>query len=188
MTTSIAHPTTEVATRWQIDAAHSNIEFGVRHLMISNVKGRFGDVAGLVTIDPDDPRAVGVDVTIQTASIDTRQEQRDNHLRSADFFDAEKFPVITFRGNRVEGDTDKRFRLFGDLTIKDVTREVVLDVEKEGEGTDPWGNLRTAFSAQTKIDRRDYGLTYNQVLEAGGVVVGDEIKISIDVELTAIVE
>ena len=186
MTTSLAHPTTEVVTRWQIDAAHSNVEFGVRHLMISTVKGRFGDVAGLVTIDPDDPRAVGVDVTINTASIDTRQEQRDNHLRSADFFDAEKFPVITFRGTRVEGDTDKKFRLFGDLTIKDVTREIALEVEKEGEGNDPWGNLRTAFSAQTKIDRRDFGLTWNQVLEAGGVVVGDEIKISIDVELTAV--
>src|SRR4026207_957965 len=103
MTTSPAHPTTEVATRWQIDAAHSNIEFAVRHLMISNVKGRFGDVAGLGTIDPDDPGAVAVDVTPQTASIDTRQEQRDNHLRSADFFDVEKFPVITFRGNRAAG-------------------------------------------------------------------------------------
>ncbi|HYN82605.1 MAG TPA: YceI family protein [Gemmatimonadaceae bacterium] len=188
MTTTIAHPINEVATRWQIDAAHSNIEFGVRHLMISTVKGRFGEVAGTVTVDPDDPRAVGVDVTLKTASIDTRQEQRDAHLRSADFFDAEKWPVITFSGKRVEGDTDRKFRLFGDLTIRDVTREIVLDVTKEGEGSDPWGNLRTAFSAQTKLDRRDFGLTYNQVLEAGGVVVGDEIKISIDVELTAIVD
>ncbi|MDP9178391.1 MAG: YceI family protein [Gemmatimonadota bacterium] len=177
-----------MATRWQIDPAHSNIEFGVRHLMISTVKGRFGEVAGTVTVDPDDPRAVGVDVTLKTASIDTRQEQRDAHLRSADFFDVEKWPVISFSGKRAEGDTDRKFRLFGDLTIRDVTREIVLDVTKEGEGTDPWGNLRTAFSAQAKIDRRDFGLTYNQVLEAGGVVVGDEIKISIDVELTAIVD
>lgn len=188
MTTSIAHPINEVATRWQIDPAHSNIEFGVRHLMISTVKGRFGEVAGTVTVDPDDPNSVGVDVTLKTASIDTRQEQRDAHLRSPDFFDAEKWPVVTFSGKRVEGNTDRKFRLFGDLTIRDVTREIVLDVTKEGEGTDPWGNLRTAFSAQTKLDRRDFGLTYNQVLEAGGVVVGDEIRISIDVELTAIVD
>ena len=105
MTTSIAHPITEVATRWQIDPAHSNIEFGVRHLMISTVKGRFGEVAGTVRVDPDDPKAVGVDVTLKTASIDTRQEQRDAHLRSADFFDAEKWPVITFSGKRVDGNT-----------------------------------------------------------------------------------
>jgi polyisoprenoid-binding protein YceI len=188
MTTSIANPVNEVATRWQIDAAHSNIEFGVRHLMISTVKGRFSDLAGTVTVDPDDPKAVGVDVTLKTASIDTRQEQRDAHLRSIDFFDAEKFPLITFSGNRVEGNTDAKFRLFGDLTIRDITRPIVLDVMKEGEGTDPWGNLRTAFSAQTKIDRRDFGLTYNQALETGGFVVGDEIKISVDVELTAVVD
>ncbi|SRR6266545_1807517 len=186
MTTAIAQPLNEVATKWQIDPFHSNVEFGVRHLMISTVKGRFGDVAGTVTIDPDDPTAVALDVTLKTASIDTRQEQRDAHLRSADFFDAEKWPVITFRGKRVEGDTDSKFRLIGDLTIRDVTREIALDVTKEGAGSDPWGNERAAFSAQTKIDRRDFGLSYNQALETGGVLVGDEIKISIDTELTAV--
>ncbi len=186
MTTAFAQPINEIATQWQIDAAHSNVEFAVRHLMISSVKGRFGDIAGGVTVDPTDPASASVEVTLQTASIDTRQEQRDAHLRSADFFDATKWPAITFRGNRVEGDTDSEFQLYGDLTIRDVTRPIVLEVTKEGEGSDPWGNFRTAFSAKTKIDRRDFGLTYNQVLETGGVLVGDEIKISVDVELTAV--
>jgi polyisoprenoid-binding protein YceI len=188
MTTAIAQSLNEVITKWQIDASHSNIEFGVRHLMISTVKGRFSDLAGTVAVDPDDPRAVNVDVTLKTASIDTRQEQRDAHLRSVDFFDAEKFPLMTFKGKRVEGNTDAKFRLFGDLTIRDVTREIVLDVTKEGEGVDPWGGHRIAFSAEAKIDRRDFGLTYNMALETGGFVVGDEIKISVDVELTAIVD
>ena len=123
---------------------------------------------------------------VEIASIDTRQAQRDAHLRSPDFFDAEKWPTLSFLGNRIAGDTDGEFKLYGDLTIRDVTRPVVLDVTKEGEGSDPWGNFRTAFSAKTKIDRREFGLTYNQALETGGVVVGDEIKISIDVELTAV--
>ncbi|HEY3257506.1 MAG TPA: YceI family protein [Gemmatimonadaceae bacterium] len=186
MTAALAQPINEIATKWQIDQAHSNVEFAVRHLMISTVKGRFGDIAGAITLDPQNPRLASVDVTLQTASIDTRQEQRDAHLRSADFFDADKWPTITFRGNRVDGDTDGEFRLYGDLTIRDVTRPIVLDVTKEGEGPDPWGNVRAAYSATTKIDRRNFGLTYNQVLETGGVLVGDEIKISVDVEFTAV--
>jgi polyisoprenoid-binding protein YceI len=188
MTTALAQPATEIATSWLIDPAHSNAEFSVRHLMISSVKGRFGDISGAVKIDPANPSAVLVDVTLKTASVDTRQEQRDAHLRSPDFFDAEKWPTIEFRGNRVEGDTDSEFRLFGELTIRDVTRPIVLDVTKEGEGTDPWGNFRTAFSAKAKLNRTDFGLTYNQVLETGGVVVGEDIKISIDVELTAVLK
>ena len=186
MTTAITQPINEIATKWQLDAAHANVEFAVRHLMISSVKGRFGDIAGAITLDPENSGAASVDVTLQTASIDTRQEQRDAHLRSADFFDAEKWPTITFRGNRVAGDTDSEFLLFGDLTIRDVTRPVILEVTKEGEGSDPWGNFRVAYSAKTKIDRRQFGLTYNQALETGGVVVGDEIKISVDAEFTAV--
>jgi polyisoprenoid-binding protein YceI len=188
MTTTFAHPIAEIATRWQLDPAHSTVEFGVRHLMISTVKGRFGDIAGEVTINPDNPADATAEVTIQTASIDTRQEQRDAHLRSADFFDADKWPTITFRGNRVEGNTDSEFKLFGDLTIRGVTRPVVLQVTKEGEGSDPWGGVRAAFSATGRIDRRDYGLTWNQALETGGFVVGDEIKISVDAEFTAVRE
>ena len=188
MTTTFAQPITEIATTWQLDPAHSSVEFGVRHLMISTVKGRFGDVTGEVTINPDNPADATVEVTIQTASIDTRQEQRDAHLRSADFFDADKWPAITFKGNRVEGDTDSEFKLFGNLTIRGVTRPIVLQVTKEGEGSDPWGGVRAAFSAKGKIDRRDFGLTWNQALEAGGFVVGDEIKISVDAEFTAVKE
>ncbi len=186
MTPAFAQPLNEIATTWQIDPAHTTVEFGVRHLMISTVKGRFGEIAGTVTLDANDVAAPLVEVTLQTASIDTRQAQRDAHLRSADFFDVEKWPAITFRSRSVEGDTESDFRVTGDLTIKGVTREIVLDVTKEGQGSDPWGNLRTAFSAKGQIDRRDFGLTYNQILEAGGVVVGDEIKISVDVELTAV--
>jgi polyisoprenoid-binding protein YceI len=169
---------------WQIDPAHSHVEFAVRHLMISTVKGAFGDVRGTVWVDENDGRAALVDITIQVASIDTRQEQRDAHLRSADFFDAERFPAITFRSRSVEGNHhDSKFRLAGDLTIRDVTREMVLDVVSEGRLTDPWGAERAGFSAQGKIDRTDFGLTWNQALEAGGVVVGNEVKISIEVEL-----
>jgi polyisoprenoid-binding protein YceI len=169
---------------WQIDPAHSHVEFAVRHLMISSVKGAFGDVQGTVWVDESDPRRVLVDITIQVSSIDTRQEQRDAHLRSSDFFDAARFPTITFRSSVVEGDYhDSEFRLRGDLTIRDVTREVVLVVSNEGRLTDPWGAERAGFSAQGKIDRTDFGLTWNQALEAGGFVVGNEVKISIEVEL-----
>lgn len=186
MTTAIAQPLNEIATNWQIDAAHTNVEFAVRHLMISTVKGRFGDVAGTLTLDPSDPSSGTAEVTLQTASIDTRQEQRDAHLRSPDFFEAEKYPVINFRSTRIEGDTESEFLVHGDLTIRDVTREIVLNVTRDGQGVDPWGGQRVAFSATGKIDRKAYGLTYNQALETGGVVVGDEIKISVDVEFTAV--
>jgi len=185
MTTTLAQPLNEIATSWQIDAAHTNVEFAVRHLMISTVKSRFGDVSGTLTLDPNDPTAATAEVTIKTASIDTRQEQRDAHLRSPDFFEAEKYPVITFRSTRIEGDTDAEFLLYGDLTIRGVTRGIVLNVTRDGQGTDPWGGQRVAFSATGKIDRKAFGLTYNQALETGGVVVGDEIKISIDAEFTA---
>jgi polyisoprenoid-binding protein YceI len=169
---------------WQIDPAHSHVEFAVRHLMISSVKGRFGDVQGTVSVDESDARAVVVDVTIQVASIDTRQKQRDAHLRSADFFDEARFPTITFRSRKVEGHhLDGEFRLLGDLTIRDVTREVILDVSAEGRLTDPWGAERAGFSAHGTIDRTDFGLTWNQTLEAGGVLVGNEVTISVEVEL-----
>ena len=169
---------------WQIDPAHSHVEFAVRHLMISTVKGAFGDVRGTVWLDESDVRTVLVDITIQVASIDTRQGERDAHLRSADFFDAARFPTITFCSRTVEGSHQgSEFRLVGDLTIRDVTREVVLEVLSEGRLTDPWGAERAGFSAQGKIDRTDFGLTWNQALEAGGVVVSNEVKISIEVEL-----
>jgi polyisoprenoid-binding protein YceI len=179
-------PTGNSTSTWQLDAAHTSVEFAVRHLMISTVKGRFGDVSGTLTGSLDDPRSVSADITIGVESIDTRQGQRDAHLRSPDFFDALKWPTIRFNGNRIEGDVNGDFSLVGDLTIRDVTREVKLDVTNEGRVKDPWGSSRIGFSAKTKIDRRDFGLTWNQALETGGIVVGDEIKISVDAEFTAV--
>ena len=169
-------------TTWAIDPAHSHVGFSVRHMMISTVKGRFGEVAGTVVLDQD-PTASSVDATIGVASIDTREPQRDGHLRSGDFFDADQFPTITFKSRRVAKAAPDKLTVTGDLTIKGVTREVVLEVVEEGRGTDPWGGERAGFTAHTTINRRDFGLTYNQVLETGGVLVGEDIKISLDVEL-----
>ena len=180
MTTATMTPTA-TATAWQIDPTHSHVEFAVRHLMISTVKGRFRDVTGIVTgVDQGDEPSV--DVSIATASIDTREDQRDAHLRSADFFDADRFPTLRFRSTRIVAAGDA-LAVTGDLTIKDVTKEVTLAVTREGRGKDPWGGERAGYSATTKINRKNFGLTWNQALETGGVLVGDEIKISIDLEL-----
>lgn len=169
-------------TSWQIDAAHTDIGFAVKHMMISTVKGRFADVSGTLTLDEADPRASSVDVSINAASVDTRQEQRDTHLRSADFFDVENFPALTFRSRLVEAAGTGEYRVTGDLTIRGVTREVVLKVVDEGRGQDPWGNQRAGFSAKTVIDRRDFGLTWNAALEAGGILVGNDVRISLEVQ------
>ena len=171
------------AAPWQIDSAHTEIEFSARHLMISNVKGRFSNPVGTVRVDPDTTSGVELSVTFPVATIDTRNEQRDAHLRSADFFDAEKFPEITFKGKRVQGPITGEFKLIGDLTIRGVTREVTLDVTSEGTGSDPWGNDRLGFSATGAVDRKEFGLVWNQLLETGGVAVGDIIKIVINTEL-----
>lgn len=171
-------------TKWTVDSTHVEVGFSVRHMMISTVRGRFGAVSGTVIVDEQNPRNSRVDVAIDVASIDTRQEMRDNHLRSPDFFDAEKFPTIHFVSTRIEGDPRKAdFRVIGDLTIRDVTREVELKATFEGEGKDPWGNERAGFSATGKLNRTDFGLHWNQALETGGVLVSDEVKLSIDVEL-----
>ncbi len=176
----------EAPTSWQIDSTHTGVEFAVKHLMISTVKGHFSDVSGTLSGDINDPDTFALDVNIGVDSIDTRQGQRDGHLRSPDFFDAATYPTIGFKGKRIDGDVSGDFKLYGDLTIRDVTREIVLNVTNEGSVVDPWGGSRIGFSAKGKTDRRDYGLTYNQALEAGGFVVGDEIKISVDVEFTAV--
>lgn len=174
-------------TTWNIDAAHSSVEFAVKHLMIATVRGRFGNVAGTVTTN-ELTGASTVAVTIDVASIDTRENQRDAHLRSADFFDAEKHPTITFVGTRTVGALDGNFRLIGELTIRGATREVELEVTSEGRTRDPWGNQRAGYSARTTIHRKDFGLTWNQLLEAGGVAVGDEVRISLDLELVLQIE
>jgi len=171
------------AERWNIDPAHSHVEFSVRHLMISTVKGTFKDVTGTVVADESDLSAVSIDVTIQVASIDTRQPDRDTHLKSPDFFDAAKYPTITYKGTHIKGDHMSEFQLHGNLTMHGVTKPVALDVTAEGRGKDPWGNERIGYSASGKIDRRDFGLTWNQALETGGVAVGHEVKIHIDLEI-----
>ena len=170
-------------TTWTVDASHSEVGFAVKHLMIATVRGRFGSVAGTVTFAQGDYSQARADVTIDAASIDTREDKRDAHLRSADFFDVERFPALTFKSRRVEAITGDRFLLVGDLTIRDVTREVSLDITVEGFQKDPWGNQKAAFTAATKISRTDFGLTWNTALETGGVLVGDDVKISLDVQL-----
>lgn len=175
--------TTQTArTTWKIDPVHSHIEFSVRHLMITTVKGRFTGVDGTVAIDEADVTDSTVDVRIDASTIDTREPQRDAHLRSADFLDVEKFPHLTFKSTRITGRKGDEFTLVGDLTIHGVTREVALSVTDEGRGKDPWGGERAGFSASTKINRKDYGLTWNQALETGGVLVGDEVKIHLELQ------
>ena len=170
---------------WQIDPNHSLVEFSTKHMMITTVKGRFGRVSGTVTVDERNPDRSRVEAEIEAASIDTRAEQRDQHLRSPDFLEADNHAQITFSSRRVEGSSSNpgdEFRVIGDLTIRGTTREVTLDAVYEGIGKDPWGGERVSFSARTKIDRRDFGLTWNQALETGGILVGNEIKISLEVQ------
>lgn len=170
-------------TVWQIDASHTHVEFAAKHMMIATVKGRFAEVSGSVMLDEGDFGNSSVEVTMDAASIDTRQEQRDEHLRSADFLDVATYPTLTFKSTRVERTGEGEFRVVGDLTIRGVTREVTLKATEEGRGIDPWGGERMGFSAKTVIDRRDYGLVWNAALETGGVLVGNEVKISLEVEV-----
>ena len=172
-------------TMWKIDPAHSSVEFAVKHMMFTTVRGRFKGVDGTITVDEDNPKNSSVEVDIDAASIDTGSEDRDTHLRSAEFLDVENHPRITFRSRRVEGahaEQGDRFRVTGDLTIRDTTMEVTLDATFEGIGQDPWGGLRAGFGATTEIDRRDWGLRWNQALETGGVLVGNNVRIEIDVQ------
>lgn len=184
MTASVQAPP-GTRTTWILDPAHSLVEFSAKHMMITTVKGRFGGVSGALTIDEQHPDRSAVSVDIDTATIDTREPQRDAHLRSPDFLDAERFPAIAFRSTRVEGapaDSGNRFRVIGDLTIHGTTREVRLDTTFGGRGRDPWGGERASFSAETKLDWRDFGLSWNQALELGGVLVGNEIRIVLEVQ------
>ncbi len=167
---------------WQIDSAHSGIHFAVRHLVIAKVRGQFSRWSGALTVPNGDFSQATVDVTIDATSIETGVADRDTHLKSADFFDVEKFPELTFRSRRIEPRGSDRFSLIGDLTIRGISREVTLDVESAGQTKDPWGNIRAGFAAKTAVDRKEFGLTWNQVLEAGGVMVGDKVEIEIEIE------
>lgn len=184
--TAQAAPTTGARTQWKLDATHTSVEFSAKHLMITTVKGRIADVEGTIEIDEKNPKNSSVDAVLKAASIDSRTTQRDDHLRSGDFLNVEKFPEIRFRSTKIEGGREE-FKLTGDLTIRDVTKPITLDVTFEGETKDPWGGERAGFSAKGKFDRRDFGLTWNQVLEAGGVAVGNEIKINVEVEAIKVV-
>ena len=175
--------TAPALTTWTIDPAHTTVEFAVKHLMITTVKGRFTGVSGSVRTDEGSAAKGEADVVIDAASLDTREPQRDAHLRSADFFDVEKFPTLTFRSTRLFDLSAGAFKLAGQLTIHGVTREVVLDVTSEGRTKDPWGGERAGFTATTRINRSDFGLRWNQALETGGLLVGEEVKISLDVQL-----
>jgi polyisoprenoid-binding protein YceI len=168
--------------QWILDAAHSGINFSVRHMLVSKVRGRFAKYSGSVHLDEDDLTRSTAEAAIDATSIDTGTPQRDAHLRSPDFFDVERFPELRFRSTRVEKIEDGRYRVVGELTIRDVTREVSLEVEYGGKARDPWGNERIGLFAKASIDRKDYGLRWNQVLEAGGLLVGDRVDIEIEVQ------
>ncbi|HEX5940117.1 MAG TPA: YceI family protein [Dehalococcoidia bacterium] len=167
---------------WTIDPTHTIAEFSVKHMMVSTVKGRFRQLSGTIQLDEDDPTRSSVEVEIDTASVDTALEERDNHLRSDDFFNAERFPTITFHSTGIDQLDDDNYLISGDLTIRDVTKEVVLATELEGQGPDAYGGHRAGFTATTTINRHDFGLNWNALIEAGGVAVGDKVKITLHVE------
>ncbi len=176
--------TQSATSTWTIDPAHSVVELAVKHMMFSTVKGRFQNVAGAIVLDEANLSASSVTAEIDAASIDTGEAQRDGHLRSGDFLDVESFPTISFRSTGVVPRGRNQFILVGDLTIHGVTQEVSLEAELAGRGTDPWGGQRAGFAATTTINRKDFGLTWNQALEAGGVLVSDQVKISLEVQAT----
>ena len=170
--------------KWAIDASHSSATFGVRHMMVTTVRGQFNVLSGSVEVVGNDPTTAKVSVTIDAASIDTRDAKRDEHLRSADFFEVAKFPTLTFISKKVERAANGKLAMTGDLTIRGVTREVVLDLEgPTAEVKDPWGNSRVGLIGTTTINRKDYGLTWNKALETGGLLVGEDVTITIDVSL-----
>ncbi len=173
-----------LAGTYVLDPSHSSVGFSVRHLMVSKTKGRFGDVSATIVIgeDPTDSR---VDVEIRAASVDTRDETRDAHLRSADFFDADAYPTLTYRSTGVRPLGEGRWQVDGELTVRDVTLPVPLEVGFEGGATDPWGSARIGFTAHAEVDREAFGLTWNQALEAGGVLVGKQVRIDIEAEAVA---
>ena len=171
------------AATWQADPAHSSVGFSVKHLMVSTVRGTFGTFTATVEGDPSDPATARIDATIQVGSVDTREPKRDAHLKSADFFDAADYPTMTFVSRKVEKTGDGRARVTGDLTIRGVTKPVTLDVEYTAPVKDAWGGTRVGATATATIDRQDFGVKWNKSLDAGGVMVSDQVKIQLDLEL-----
>lgn len=183
ITLAAALQTAAAQSTWKIDPAHSAAQFEVKHLMISNVRGQFGKMAGKITFDGKNYSTVRAEAEINVASIDTREQKRDDHLRSSDFFDAAKYPTITFKSKRVESVQGTKFNLVGDLTIRGITKEIALAVEATPIVKGMGGESRIGALATTKLNRQDYGVKWNRTLDAGGVVVGDEVKIILDMEL-----
>jgi polyisoprenoid-binding protein YceI len=181
---TVADPKNAIATTtWNIDPVHSVAEFKVKHMMISNVKGQFTRVKGVLTLDEGDLTNSHIEASVEAASVNTRDDQRDAHLKSADFFDVEKFPALSFKSTRITRVGGEELTVTGDLTIHGVTRSVVFNVEgPTPPAKDPWGNIRRGLSATTKISRKDFGLTWNSALETGGFLVGDEIAITLDLQ------
>ncbi len=180
--TTVATPTT-AATTWNIDSVHSSAQFKVKHMMISNVKGEFTTITGTLKYDAENVSNSYVEASIDAKTISTRDPQRDAHLKSADFFDVEKYPALSFKSNRVSKKADGELSVAGDLTIHGVTKNVVFEVEGPSAPTkDPWGNTRVGLSATTRINRKDFGLTWNAALETGGILVGEEVSITLDVQ------
>ena len=168
---------------WNIDSAHTEVNFSVRHMMISNVRGQFQKLSGTVEFDEQNPANTTVDVQIETASVNTKDEKRDGHLRSPDFFDAEKYPYLAFKSKRVDVKDSTHAILYGDMTIRNITHEVVLDVEFNGLAKSPWGTTSAGFTAKTQIKRKNWGLNWNVALETGGWLVSDDINIGIELEI-----
>ena len=180
MSANAPQPTT---TTWNIDPAHTTAEFKVRHMMITNVKGQFSGITGVLTLNEQDVTKSRVETSIEAASINTREVDRDTHLKSTDFLDVEKFPTLTFVSTRITPRGENELQVEGDLTIHGITKTVVFTVDgPTPPGKDPWGNMRIGWSATTKISRKDFGLNWNAALETGGILVGDEVTITLDVE------
>lgn len=169
-------------TNWTIDPTHSEIGFSVKHMMISKVKGGFDKFDAKIVADPTDLTTAEIEFVIDVASIDTRNDDRDTHLRSADFFEVEAYPNLTFKATKIKKTDDDEYEVTGEVNLHGVTRQETFDVTFEGQGKDPWGNEKAGFSAKTKIKRSDYNLTWNAALETGGVLVGDQIKINIEIQ------
>jgi polyisoprenoid-binding protein YceI len=181
----VALATPALADTWTLDPAHSSVQFSIRHMMLSNVRGEFSKVAGTVQGDPGAPTQAVIEATVDTSSIDTREPKRDEHLKSADFLDVAKYPTMTFKSKKVEPAGQGKFKVTGDLTLHGVTKEVVLDVsDLTPPITDPYGKTRSGATATTKLDRKDFGVNWSKTMDNGGLVVGNEITVTIDVEAT----
>lgn len=167
---------------WNVDASHSALEFKVKHMMMANVRGQFHDFQANITADPEDLTTAEIDFTVNVNSIDTKDEQREGHLKSADFFDVENYPNLTFKATKIERKSNNEYAMMGDMTIRGVTKPVTFNVTSEGIGKDPWGNERAGFTAAGSLNRKEFGLNWNALLETGGVLVGEQVKINVEIE------